>query len=227
MPWRGSAYWDDIRTLPRDCRVAWRYGGPVEVVLTLLERSLFRMLWGGRFLVVSAPMKPPSNVSPATVTVERLPTDRLHELGAVATAPRMRLFKRLAAAGAVCMVARSGDEVAGYVWGIRAGAAGRSEYLQALPRGLPCIRSLFVTRQHRGRGVATALILALGTEGGWEARLAPACCALVRPGNSASLKTIVSLSEGRATVIGRVTQVKVLWWLWDQYYPLAERPASP
>jgi GNAT superfamily N-acetyltransferase len=226
MASRLASYWDDVRMLPRDVWVAWHHGGPVELLLTLLERSVFRVLWGGRFLVVRAPVQAAKDASPQGVMIERLTADRLDELTSVSTAPRMRLFRALARAGALCIVARRSGRVVGYVWAVHAGPAAQSAYLRSLPAGLPCVRSLFVARQERGHGVATALLAALADHGprtGFD--LAPACCALVRPGNAASLRTIASITGGKSEVIGRVVQLKVLWWVWGWGTGLAEQQA--
>lgn len=212
MP-RFSSWLDDFRSLPRDCRVAWHFGGPAEVVLTLLERSVFRVAWGGRFLVVRAPMRLSADASPVGVLVERFGNDQLDRLAAVSTTPRMRLFRHLAALEGICVVATRDGQVIGYVWGLKAGPASSSRFLRSLPAGLPCVRTLFVARQERGRGVATAMLARLAECGEAEKVDAPACCALVRPGNRTSLRMIASVTGGDARVLGQLVQFKVFGWV--------------
>lgn len=219
---RLRGYLEDVLSLPRDCRLAWRHGGAAEVLITLLERSLYRVCWGGRYLVVRAPLTTAAPAAPAGVSVGVLAHADIAELDAVASTPRRRLFRRLVRLGGTCVVARRDGRIIGYVWGLQAGPLAESRFLRSLPPGMPLVRSLFVTRSERGRGVATAMLAALGdTDAAAQARAtAPACCALVRAGNRASLRTIESISGGHAEIIGRVVQLKLFRWVLGRFVPL-------
>jgi len=207
---RPAAYLQDLKTLAGDIRLGYRHEGLRGAWKALAARSLHRVFRAGQLIVFAHSLDrwrevpPPPGVRVARATRQDLPA-----LTALVGQREVERFRRLLAAGRICLVAWKGDQPLGYAW--VAPRIGPDVSVWPLPLEFPqqaaYFCNLYVVPSERRSGIGSALAserLRVAREAGFAEGWR-----MVAPANGASLRTVQKTSAG-TRVVGEIRFVQLL-----------------
>lgn len=200
-----SSYVRDLRTLPADALTGWRTAGWAGLRSQVAIRTLDRIYFKLRYLVIEQDLSEVRAVRPPE-GVGIVPSDGdRRRLDSILTSRARAAFDARIAAGRTCLVALREERPIGYTW-ISGRIDPEIEFLPlALPDDAAYLWDLFVIRSERGQGIGSALTSArlaaakqLGYRLGWRA---------VSPTNRPSLRT--AEKTGVVRLLGEIVIVKI------------------
>jgi len=196
---RLGKYVTDVRTFPHDASLAWRLEGWSGVWSELRERTIYRLVRTGHFVVIEQDLASfRSTPAPSGVRIGLVTQDEWPRLGEIVGSRRLARYREHASRGRVCVGAWRGDRPIGYTWISDRMEADVEVYPLPLPADAAYLWDLYVIPAERSNGVGSALVSARlqyardqGFRAGWR---------MISPRNTASLRTL-SKTSGEGTRI--------------------------
>ncbi|MBA3522224.1 MAG: GNAT family N-acetyltransferase [Gemmatimonadales bacterium] len=214
-----TGYLDDWRTFPGDAALAYRNEGLRGVRDALVARTVHRVVRTGGGVIYAQRLDAAVEVTPpAGVTVAEVTEADWPALATLVSRRDLAHFRRLVAAGRVCLVAWRGARPIGYAW--VADRIGPDVTLCPLP--LPAdaayLWDLYVLPSERSNGIGSALARARlavararGFREGWR---------LIARSNLASMRTLKkSSADGETRTVGEIRFVKLFSRLQARFIP--------
>ncbi|MBA3346492.1 MAG: GNAT family N-acetyltransferase [Gemmatimonadales bacterium] len=214
-----SGYLDDWRTFPGDAALGYRNEGLRGVRDALVTRTVHRVVRTGGGVIfaqrldAAVDVAPPAGVRVAEVTDADWPA-----LATLVSRRDLARFRRLAAAGRVCLVAWRETRPIGYAWVADRIGSDVSLCPLPLPAHAAYLWDLYVLPSERSSGIGSALARARlavarahGFREGWR---------LIARANLASLRTLKkSGSDGEIRTVGEIRFVKLFSRLHARFIP--------
>jgi GNAT superfamily N-acetyltransferase len=223
---RSKKYLQDLRTFPADARLGYRNDGIGGLWKAVASRSLHRLVWTGRVVVLAQKLDQELDLSlPAGITITSLHQSDWRTLTELVSRRDIEDCRAALANGRHCLVAWRGARPVGYAW-VGGGLCPELAMWRIplpFPRYAAYLWNLYVLPAERRNGIGTALAKArlqkakeLGFQEGWR---------MVAPSNHASMRTVRN-SGAPARVIGELRLVKFLFGTYVRFTPRADAAAE-
>jgi GNAT superfamily N-acetyltransferase len=217
-------YLKDLLGLPADVALAWRHRGFAGVRNEIAHRTLWAFFRWNRLSVWEQPLSDLEDVRlPDGVTIELFRGDWF-ELAKIAPRRELHAFRRAAAKGRHCLVARRDGRPIGYTWTSLVIEREIERFDIPLPPDAAYGWNLYVIPSERNSGTGTALVSArlnlarsLGRERGWR---------VIAPSNAPSKRTLEKASRGRHKHVAELVHVQIGPIRFDRYRPIREPNAG-